>query len=258
MVAFGSKGFGGIRRGRSESERLRRIISAETRHRGDIARDGKAGEGGPLRLFAVVPLLEVDEVEATAGEGAAVGLYEPREGSEDDRESLFTLGSGSVSMLDDFVLDSRFMSSEEGVDAIALACCQARRSSHLRTSDPNVRSIDNSRIRSFSFFRRWRSWALADRASVKFMERTVSVVSSSSSNANLPRSDAGIEGGLLLLLLHSTELEWDGGAWTLGIVAAEETSTVELDALDVRLDCDCCCGRGRGPRGPQARCCGGA
>lgn len=200
MVAFGSKGLGGIRRGRSESERLRRIISAETRHRGDIARDGKAGEGGPLLLFAVVPLLEVDgeEVEA-AGDGAAVGLYEPREGSEDDRESLFTLGSGSVSMslLDDFVLDSRFMSSEEGVDAIALACCQARRSSHLRTSHPKVRSIDNSRIRSFSFFRRCLSWALADRASVKWFERTVSVVSSSSSKENLPRSDAGIEGGLL-------------------------------------------------------------
>jgi hypothetical protein len=86
-------------------------------------------------------------------------LYGPRDGSENDRERRLPLGSGSVSisLLDDFVLDSRFMSSDDGVDAAALACCQARRSSHLRTSLPNVRSIDNSRILSFSFFRFCRS-----------------------------------------------------------------------------------------------------
>jgi hypothetical protein len=146
VAAFGSRGFGGSLRGRSERDRLRRIISAETRHRGDIARDGKAGEGGPLLLLAEV-------------EGTDVGLYGPRDGSENDRERRFPLGSGSVSisLLDDFVLDSRFMSSDDGVDATALACCQARRSSHLRTSLPNVRSIDNSRILSFSFFRFCRS-----------------------------------------------------------------------------------------------------
>lgn len=60
-----AKGAGGVRRGRSESWRRRRIISAETFHMGDKDNEGSAGERGGR--FAD----DVDEVDCAAFDGAA-------------------------------------------------------------------------------------------------------------------------------------------------------------------------------------------
>ena len=84
-----ARGALGVRRGLSESCRRRRIISAETFHKGERARDGRAGDNGGL----VLPLVE--EVVDWAGGGR----YDIRfEGNDELLDRRFPRGSTSVSI----------------------------------------------------------------------------------------------------------------------------------------------------------------
>lgn len=148
----------GVRRGRSDKERRRRIISAETRHSGDEANEGSAGDGGPLLLLLVLSSLLLLLVVVLSSEGS---ILLDREGSEKERERRLPRGSGSMSISIDLDVVSRVLSSD-AVDAWKRD--QARRSSHFLTSLPKVSKTESSRMRSYSFFRLCRSCALAERA----------------------------------------------------------------------------------------------
>lgn len=156
----------GVRLGLSDRERRRRIISAETRHRGDDDKEGSAGDGGPLLLVLVLLLLSLVELLESVRLSLEGSLLLDREGREKERERRLPRGSGSVSVSISMDLDivSKVLSS----DALeAWKRDQARRSSHLRTSLPRVSKTESSRIRSYSFLRLCRSCALAERARVR-------------------------------------------------------------------------------------------
>lgn len=150
----------GVRRGRSDNERRRRIISAETRHSGEEANEGSAGDGGPLLLLLVLLLLFL--LKGTLSSEGSELL--DREGRENERERRLPRGSGSVSISIDLDVVSRVLSSEA---MEAWKRDQARRSSHFLTSLPKVSKTESSRIRSYSFLRLCRSCALADRTWVR-------------------------------------------------------------------------------------------
>jgi hypothetical protein len=131
----------GGRRGRSEREPRRRIISAETRQRGESDKEGSR-RGAFLSL----------DVE---GDGPT---NDPLDGKEKDRDSRLNRGSGSVSMASSrsfWPPLSMILISSEHVPR--LLWFHASLSSHVLTSLPSVKSIESSRILSCSILRLCRS-----------------------------------------------------------------------------------------------------